>query len=698
MLLFQSLFWTLGQLKAAKICTTTLREERKLAHAEDVFLDASLQAMHVCQSEAAKSFIQDSRLVGVVLHAMEEPEASECKERMQPEVRNIVVLGLCQNGKTTFINECRQLQNSASAEGAVGNGSERCTEFAQVFDLHPPGEPSRLLEVDDWGKALQKKHPEFKESNPCAVLHQSINMVSSFFNDTADVLENQNESSGYSHGTFSQYIDGKNVENRNSWQRDMWQKLSKLTKEEYFSNVQPKGPVCTSNKRSEKDGDTLGSGASDDGKTPLSIKILDTPGLEDTNGEDDKHVLNVIEFVLEMGSLSGLVLVCKCGLPITPSWRHHVRRYWKLFPMMQDKWIIVHTHSDPFARSAKHRRKTSSYEEAIEQRKQFVAEALKEATEDVDAKAAHIFVECDWDGSEVLEAEFVKSLNTLCLLVAENQSLPIERLHFEKGRDIREIDNMLISAFEGEVATMARTLESVDNQLVELVKLKDRHSQESEEVRCARTRVHRELLELDHPGPVTVSVYLSKPWGFFWSPEDTGTLESKHSTYELTVTDATGYNGQYWERKPDQIQHLEDGRDKITVSLRVPHWFTRLEAKVEATSPSHLVNAEKIAKLKNEKMELDSQLEEIEQKQSEEETLIAGNNEHKDKIKAHVQEAQRKRQFLEGDWSIGTYKKYIDFYKEARGPNKDPVKIQKIQEHFQKIWEETEPHPSTEMH
>ena len=55
---------------------------------------------------------------------------------------------------------------------------------------------------------------------------------------------------------------------------------------------------------------------------PIQISTLDTPGLDDSQGEDDAHIEHVIMQVLEMKTLCGLIMVSKCGCPITPAWTY----------------------------------------------------------------------------------------------------------------------------------------------------------------------------------------------------------------------------------------------------------------------------------------------------------------------------------------------------------------------------------------
>ena len=95
---------------------------------------------------------------------------------------------------------------------------------------------------------------------------------------------------------------------------------------------------------------------------PIQISALDTPGLDDSMGEDDAHIEQVIVQVLEMKTLCGLIMVSKCGCPITPAWQAQVLRYWKLFPMLRSQWVFVHTKSDPMAVGAKERRSKGSFE------------------------------------------------------------------------------------------------------------------------------------------------------------------------------------------------------------------------------------------------------------------------------------------------------------------------------------------------
>ena len=608
-----------------------------------------------------------------------------------PHVRNVVVLGLCQNGKTTFINECLGLQGSTTAAGAVGNGMERCTLAPTVFDLHPPGQPTQLLAVNDLGQVLE---------------HHILPRVGFWSEIRARILGS--------------------AEEQNKWYREIWGLLQRLPETEYKADMRCHGPITTSKgtKGELKGFDQLvaecsglggveaslaetssgatcrnqdveekvdvhvskssdhGTEKSDHGTEPVSIKMLDTPGLEDTKGEDDEHVMKVMEAVLDIGSLSAIVVVCKCGLPITPTWQKHIRRYWKLFPMMQSQWIVVHTHSDPFAISARNRRDKSSYEEACEKRRQVVGDAIKEATGDENAQAAHLFVECDSERSEVLKAVFAEQLNTFCCWVASFKVVPIEELHYEKGRDIQEIDNMWLSSLDAETKTIASTLNTVENQLEEFVKLKEKHHEESKGLHLSLNRIRKQLHDLDHEGAVKRTKYLSKPWGFFWSPCATCDMESLHSRYTVEILDTTGYNKKYLKHEI-QESRLEDGRAKIQVKLEVPHIFTRLEATVTVSSNSCLVHGKQISQLKGQEKALKGQLRELEGKQTKEEEQKSCNQKHAASIKQKLGDAEKMRRFLESEWSMRDYRLFRRFYMESCGPDKD---LGTMADRFKELW------------
>lgn len=611
------------------------------------------------------------------------------------EDRNIILLGLSQHGKSAYLNQLLVTQKSASPQCATGKGFKRCTTEPQLVELHPPQRPTQILATD----AL----PEPPET----LLYQCLASLQGH----ADLAEKKPEGEALLR-----------------MQRGMWEWLSSLRPGlvlSYSANVRFSHPLVTSSP--EVQPECAGENAvclfrkrcltnllperfvmadllnyadpvterllqsketkakrNQGAEQELRIKALDTPGLEDSQGKDDENVLKIIDAVSKMGSLTAIVIVCRFDAPPAENWKQHVLRYWKLFPMLQAQWIVVHTRADPFSDYTD--RENSSFEQTCQERRELVDQAIREVTQDDRFEAAHIFVENNIKDNQVLKAYFAHQQNTLSSLIATFQPIPIENLRFQKGKDLNSLDQTLLAAFEAEIDTVVKTLEDVKHETAAILKLQELNFQETKDIRCTLNGIDQKLKDIDHHGPVvTASKYLSAPWGFFWSPEASANLNPDRPDAVLEIEDFTGYDGKYLKRKCEDVKNvLPDGRVELRVSLHVPHFFTRLEARVKTTGPSNVVKAKDIEELKSDRTRLTQELEELEAQQEKTMATYKCRCERNDQLEKRHAEVAEMRLFLMTEWSIGTYKSFHQFYQEAK--SLDHQDHRDVKERFEQIW------------
>ncbi|KAF9901863.1 hypothetical protein EC991_005597 [Linnemannia zychae] len=75
------------------------------------------------------------------------------------------------------------------------------------------------------------------------------------------------------------------------------------------------------------------------------IHIFDTPGLNDTNGQDEIHIASIIKSLKTAGSIH-LVLVIVGNSPFTPGFTSALKCYMEVFPEFQGVIAFVHTKFD----------------------------------------------------------------------------------------------------------------------------------------------------------------------------------------------------------------------------------------------------------------------------------------------------------------------------------------------------------------
>lgn len=581
--------------------------------------------------------------------------------------RNIIVLGLSQHGKTTFMNGMLAFQGGCrDGDGRVGNGTTRCTEFPSIYNFHEPGQPTMVLGY--------QRLPHSKASD----VGDDVVLL-----DTArrDYWKSLKKNSDFEANIHKQgpcvlgrnLIDGANVGKRfrNPFRFRLRKSLRRRAGDASDSEDDLPLPIwCYASQLDANPyvAPAAAAPANDEPAQPIAIRALDTPGIEDSKGQDDEHIERVIDMVLEMETLSGLVMVTKCGCPITPAWKSQVSRYWRLFPMMQSQWIFVHTCADPYAKHNLQRRTESSFESASMERIGVVNEAMRELTGVEDFDAAHIFVESDVEDEECLAAYLAEQHNALFTLVCNFSPVQIQTLSFTKGPALLAIDARVSSALMSTIDAVTATLLEMDEDLGKLLELRNFNAEERASLENELQMTAIQLDEVNHEGMIDVVRYVSKSWGLFRYPSSSVELTTKHANFEISVIDTSGYETTYLEKVSTEIlQQHDDGRQRLKICVRVPYLFTSLAGKVVAGSKSCDVNSSKIQTLKVKKAELESALYVMKQGHATAEEMLAAKTENAGQADRRHKTAQAVKQFVKSPWPMSVWKTMKPFYDEFKG-------------------------------
>lgn len=545
-------------------------------------------------------------------------------------MRNVIVLGLSQHGKTTFMNGLQEYQGGhRSGDGAVGDGTSRCTERPSIYHLHAPGKPTMMLSYT----------PLFDPSK--------VDMIAK--------------------------VDEQDLEKLDAARRKFW-KDRQRDDEDFQANVMPLNPCQIGCNLIDGAGRLLGMAFFGPSALPvleeclvseLAICALDTPGIEDSKGQDDEHIEAVISAVLDMETLSGLVMVTKCGCPITPAWKSQVSRYWNLFPMMKSQWIFVHTNADPYASSNPQRRKQSSFETASQDRSDVVNAAMRELTGYEEFDAAHIFVESDVEDRECLGSFLAHQHNMLFTLVCNFSPVNVQTLTFEKGPALLAMDARLISALESTIDAVTATLLEVDKELGMLLKLRNANAQGRSGLDISLQTVQNNLGELDHGGIVQEVKYVSRPWRFWYYPEASVQMDTQHSKYEVSIIDTEGTGLKHVSTQV--AVDLPDGKKRLRIDVQLPHVFRNLAGKIVVTSKSTDVYELRIADLKHQKEDLGRQFAAMMRSHEAAEDLLAVKSKHAASADRRHKTAQAAKQFVSSPWPMHTWKAMKPFYEEFKG-------------------------------
>jgi len=594
------------------------------------------------------------------------------------EKRNIIVLGLSQHGKSTFLNDLVQFQGGHQS-ASVGDGTSRCTSMPEVYEIFSPGEPTYILGC----APLPTTSPKDSQSEHTAEASDEVRR------NYWKTLKKADDYDPLTHKLEPVELGRNLVSGQNLGMR--W--LSNAAALMVFGN--PAARVVADVREVNRLLDAVAGASAEQSPIgmPIQISALDTPGLDDSKGEDDAHIEHVITKVLEMKTLSGLVMVSKCGCPITPAWQAQVLRYWNLFPMLRSQWIFVHTKADPMAIGAKERRTTSSFESMATERSRFVNDTLAVLTGDKDFQAAHLFVESDYEEYPALKAYLAEQQNMLFTLIANFSPVSIDDLPFEKGPTLLAIDRSLISALDSTINAFVAAITEVHKDIGMLMQLRTAQAEERKGLDSSISKLQLQLQDVDHDGDLDLVQYVQCPWYWFSHPTAKVDFVTQHAKYKVTVTDMSGYNRTYLQKEYVNQTELPDtdGLKKLEVGLKVPHVFTRLSGKIVVSSKSRDVYAEKISILKKQLASEQGLLKVMVGTHEAAQMNLGVKNEVAKVTELREKTARAMKTFLSTPWPLSTWKVIQPFYEEYKkiGGMEAHVMLRKFQHQWQKYIEET---------
>mmetsp|Transcript_8880 Transcript_8880/g.24279 ORF Transcript_8880/g.24279 Transcript_8880/m.24279 type:complete len:669 (+) Transcript_8880:81-2087(+) len=641
------------------------------------------------------------------------------------EVRNFIVLGLSQHGKTTFMNGLLAMQNVSAERRAVGNGTERCDVSSTLVHLHPPGQPTQILQYtrlprpelpeghlegeelnarrrDYWADLLEDRDfkADIQFSEPLRVgrglvdgsniglvrwgAGSTFQIAAAVMVSTGSVVAAAAAVAGAAQAAAAAVTHWGSSQNTSEPQAPVAEMQTQdPPPQDHPSEHRAEGVEATPQRCRAITEDPP---PQDPMAPAIQICALDTPGVEDSKGEDDAHVENIIETVLELETLSGLAMVTKCGHPITPAWKAQVKRYWDLFPMMRGQWIFIHTNADPCAINSPSRVETSSFEEHVEARSRFVDEAMRELTGEASFGAAHLFVESNVKPmrrvGEALSSFLAEQHNMLYSLVANFSPVHISDLPFRKGPKLLAIDEALVSALDATTDAITSTLAEYNQEIGELVKLRNRHHDERAVLEKQVTEIKLLLQTIDHDGFEEVVAYPQKTWEWIGYARASSTLQAKHHDYTVTIYDVNGYQQTYLseEREKRVVELSSGGLPKITIHVVVKWIWTNLAAKIVVRSPSRLVHRERIVVQKTKLDNLEEKLTMLSDAQAQQEKML--------KLKKTAEGFTLKRQrtahaaktFLHAAWSVEVWRAMKPFYEACSASTEAKVLMAKFYE------------------
>ncbi|KAG0372052.1 hypothetical protein BGX24_000807 [Mortierella sp. AD032] len=184
------------------------------------------------------------------------------------------------------------------------------------------------------------------------------------------------------------------------------------------------------------------------------IDLFDTPGLNDTNGQDEAHIASIIKSLQTAGSIH-LVLVIVGNSPFTPGFQSALECYMEVFPEFQGVIAFVHTKFDYVNLHPLRRDKISGMEE----RKMKLHEIMRRPS------CKHFVIDCDFEVTKPIRRCITQ--NTIReILMEANTNLPvlIGTETVRKTPKMKAIDRIVINKYNAILIATTETLNTKNSE------------------------------------------------------------------------------------------------------------------------------------------------------------------------------------------------------------------------------------------
>ncbi|KAF9351857.1 hypothetical protein BGX26_010190 [Mortierella sp. AD094] len=198
---------------------------------------------------------------------------------------------------------------------------------------------------------------------------------------------------------------------------------------------------------------------SSESPTQYQFNLFDTPGLNDTYGEDEAHVASIYKALRDAGHIH-LVLIAIGKAPFTPGFQAAIKCYFDMFREFHGIVAFVHTHFD--------------YKYLHTKREEVVSHfTAKKGTLNkmMGRDAYHFEIDCDIKSTSPIRIGITQNIIRRILSLAPfNQPVAMNRVLMMKSPKMKDMGPKVASFGSYEMETQLTSLRSEERDLKEYIK------------------------------------------------------------------------------------------------------------------------------------------------------------------------------------------------------------------------------------
>ncbi|KAF9947189.1 hypothetical protein BGZ70_002832 [Mortierella alpina] len=197
----------------------------------------------------------------------------------------------------------------------------------------------------------------------------------------------------------------------------------------------------------------LQKGTSDEKRCRLCI--LDTPGLDDTDGRDVNNVAKIVEALSSSRSVHLVLIMIATTTPLTPELRSTLRTYADIFSEMKGLMAFVHTKCD-------YRFQHSS----DQQHRDFKRDRILDLEATMGRRIPSFFIDCNL--KEYLPAPTYlrqRSIRSILQLAKFNVAVPLRRMQLCKTQKMVDVDQTILDQYQAKLEAILKQASRTDQAI-----------------------------------------------------------------------------------------------------------------------------------------------------------------------------------------------------------------------------------------
>ena len=301
----------------------------------------------------------------------------------------------------------------------------------------------------------------------------------------------------------------------------------------------------------------------------LSLQVIDTPGLNESDAKDLSHMIDIVETLKDLKSITACLFCIKFDTKIDAQYKYTAAYYRRLLPSLFEGNVIIVLTNFPTDERSERMRKIQGVDVSA-----IICNAQKEIVDSANlAFEPHVFLVDSLPMSEEERSTSLRCRSSIVDYIQQTfQPIQIKELYVAKTRALKEHDDKEIKHLDGEIHGYNNRLKEVNRKAESILDEIEQAQKQATELRREIQNIEAELHEKDSGQTVIVKTWnLESSWKWFQWQTKSFDITAGYPIVDYTRWDNghLKWNQFGWNRDPGRAYGKVEGK-----------WFRGLYATV----------------------------------------------------------------------------------------------------------------------